>query len=158
MQKTALDRWLQMKYVYVCKVYCNTLPQSIPQGAVLEETTHESGGRYLYCFTLTDDVQLNELTATLELDNITYTSRVSEKGGLVGKLFNNPGKSFTLQVAWLCFTVIVLIVIFSGLPVKLWTYLSAEEESVKKPVPGKTESKSKSKAEDRANPSAMFDK
>ena len=158
MQKTALDRWLQMKYVYVCKVYCNTLPPSIPEGAVLEETTHESGGRYLYCITLANDVQLNELTAILELGNITYTSRVSEKGGLVGRLFNNPGKSFTLQVAWLCFTVIVLSVIFSGLPVKLWTYLSADEKVVKKPVAGKTESKAKEQAKDRANPSAMFDK
>ena len=153
MQKTGLDRYLQMKYVYVCKVYCNTLPPSVPEGAILEETTHESGGRYLYCFTVADDVQLNELTAVFELNNITYTSRISEKEGLVGKLFNNPGKSFTLQVAWLCFTVIVLTVIFSGLPVRLWTYLSAGEEVVKRPVPVKTETKAK----DRANPSAMFD-
>ena len=156
MQKTGLDRWLQMKYVYVCKVYCNTLPKSIPEGAVLEETTHESGGRYLYCFTLADDVQLNELTAILELENITYTSRVSEKGGLVGRLFNNPGKSFTLQVAWLCFTVIVLSIIFSGLPVKLWEHLSADDTVKKKPVAGKAESKATEKAKDRANPAAMF--
>ena len=127
MQKTALDRWLQKKFVYVCKVYCNTLPAAVPEGAILEETTESSGGRYLYCITVEDDDQLNELTAKLEVANITYTSRVSERGGLVGRLFNPPGKSFTLQVAWLCFTIIVLSVIFSGLPVRVWEHLSAEE-------------------------------
>lgn len=146
MQKTALDRWLQKKYVYVCKVYCNTLPAAVPEGAILEETTESSGGRYLYCITVEDDDQLNELTAKLEVANITYTSRVSEKGGLVGRLFNHPSKSFTLQVAWLCFTVIVLSVVFSGLPVRLWENLSAEEEDVK--------GKSKAKAEAKADPKA----
>lgn len=139
MQKTALDRWLQKKFVYVCKVYCNTLPQSVPQGAVLEETTHESGGRYLYCFTVTDDEQLNELTANLEVANITYTSRVSERGGTVGKLFSNPNKSFTLQVAWTCFILGILGVAFSGLPVRLWTYLSADDEVATKPKKAQTE-------------------
>lgn len=136
MQQTSIDRWLRKEFVYVCKVYCNTLPQHVPDGALLEEATEEAGGRYRYCFTVYNDRQMNELTANLEVANITYTSRVSEKGGTAGKLFNNPEKSFTLQVAWIVLILFIIAIAFSGLPVRLWTYLSAEEEAPgKKPVP-----------------------
>ncbi|MEX2579319.1 MAG: hypothetical protein WD342_09695 [Verrucomicrobiales bacterium] len=127
MQKTALDRWLQKKLVYVSQVYCNTLPHQIPQGATLEETTAASGGRYLYRFTVTTDQAMDELTANLEVANITYTSRIAECGGWKGKLFNNPDKSFTLQVSWVIFGIAILSMAFSGLPVHLWKKLSAED-------------------------------
>ncbi|MCB1206681.1 MAG: hypothetical protein KDN18_20655 [Verrucomicrobiae bacterium] len=134
MQQTALDRWLRKEFVYICKVYCNTLPQDVPPGVLLEETSEESGGRYRYCFTVHNDQQMSELTARLEVANITYTSRVSERTGSTKKLFNNPEKSFSLQVAWAIFILIIVTIAFSGIPVRLWKYLSAEEEDPGKPV------------------------
>lgn len=142
MQQTSIDRWLRKEFVYVCKVYCNTLPQDIPSGVVLEETSDDSGGRYRYCFTVHNDRQMCELTANLEVANITYTSRVSEREGTCGKMFNNPEKSFTLQVAWILLIVTIIVIAFSGLPVRLWTYLSAEEEEPgKKPAPAEAPAK-----------------
>lgn len=134
MQQTALDRWLRKEFVYICKVYCNTLPQDVPAGVVLEETSEESGGRYRYCFTVHNDKQMSELTARLEVANITYTSRVSERTGTSKKLFDNPEKSFSLQVAWMVFIFIIIAIAFSGIPVRLWKYLSAEEEDPGKPA------------------------
>jgi hypothetical protein len=79
---------------------------------------------------------MSELTALLEVANITYTSRVSERAGTVSKLFNNPEKSFSLQVAWMIFISIIIAIAFSDLPVRIWTYLSADESEapVKKPA------------------------
>ena len=128
MQKTKLDRWLRKEFVYICRVYCNTLPQDVPHGVVLEEANDDSGGRYRYCFTVHNDRQMSELTAHLEVANITYTSRVSEKGGTVDKLFNDPEKSFSLQMAWMVFILIILAFAFSGIPVRIWQHLSAEED------------------------------
>jgi hypothetical protein len=92
----------------------------------LEESVDEGAGRYRYCFTVTNDRQMSELTALLEVANITYTSRVAERPGTLGKFFNNPEKSFSLQVAWLLFIIAIISIAFSGLPVRLWEYLSAE--------------------------------
>jgi len=128
MQQTSIDRWLRKAFVYVCKVYCNTLPHRVPDGVTLEESVDEGAGRYRYCFTVTNDRQMSELTALLEVANITYTSRVAERPGTLGKLFNNPEKSFSLQVAWLLFIIFIISIAFSGLPVRLWEHLSAEEE------------------------------
>jgi hypothetical protein len=78
---------------------------------------------------------MSELTAMLEVANITYTSRVSERSGTAGKLFNNPEKSFSLQIAWAALILIIITIAFSGLPVRIWTYLSAEEDAPpKKPA------------------------
>tara|TARA_R110002096_G_scaffold332415_1_gene526453 strand:+ start:1471 stop:1917 length:447 start_codon:yes stop_codon:yes gene_type:complete len=128
MQQTPLDRWLRKKYVYVSHVYCNTLPQGLPYGVTVEETTGESGSMYLYRLTPENDKILDELTAHLEVANITYTSRVSDNEGLGDKMLNDQNKSFTMQIAWLIFIVIILAVAFSGLPVHLWKTLSAAEE------------------------------
>lgn len=128
MQQTAIDRWLRKEFVYVCKVYCNTLPPSLPDNVLLEEAGEDSSGLYRYCFTVRNDRQMSELTAFLEVANITYTSRVSERGGTAGKLFNNPDKSFTLQVGWTVLILIIISIAFSGLPARLWTYLSAEDD------------------------------
>lgn len=137
MQQTPLDRWLRKEFVYVCKIYCNYLPADLPEGVHLDDAGDESPGRYRYCFTVRNDRQMSELTARLEIANITYTSRVAERGGTAGKLFNNPDKSFTLQIAWLVLIFFIIAISFSGLPVRLWKYLSAEdgEETAKKPKP-----------------------
>ncbi|MDH4410261.1 MAG: hypothetical protein QE273_11655 [Verrucomicrobiales bacterium] len=136
MQQTSIDRWLRKAFVYVCKVYCNTLPIRVPDGVTLEESGDDAAGRYRYCFTVSNDKQMSELTALLEVANITYTSRVSERAGTVSKLFNNPEKSFSLQVAWMIFISIIIAIAFSDLPVRIWTYLSADENEtpVKKPA------------------------
>jgi len=128
MQQTAIDRWLRKKFVYVSQVYCNTLPHSLPPGVTLEETDEETGSRYLYRMTTENERALNELTAHLEVANITYTSRIAERESLPKKLFGNPHKSFTMQVAWLFLIITILAIAFSGLPVYLWKTLSAEEE------------------------------
>lgn len=147
MQQTSIDRWLRKEFVYVCRVYCNTLPQDIPDGVLLEESADDSAGRFRYCFTTHNDRQLSELTARLEVDNITYTSRIIEREGTSGKLFNNPEKSFTLQVGWAIVIFIVIAIAFSPLPVRLWKYLSAEEE-----VPMKKKAKAKVTAPAKPGP------
>jgi hypothetical protein len=136
MQQTAIDRWLRKEFVYICKVFCNTLPHHVPDGVTLEESADDGAGRYRYCFTVFNDKQMSELTALLEVANITYTSRVSERAGTAGKLFNNPEKSFSLQVAWMVLILIIITIAFSGIPVRLWTYLSADEDEApaKKPA------------------------
>ncbi len=136
MQQTSIDRWLRKEFVYICKVFCNTLPDQIPHGIKLDDAGDESAGRYRYCFTVCNDRQMSELTAILEVSNITYTSRVSERGGTAGKLFNNPEKSFSLQMAWVVFIFLIIAIAVSGLPVHLWKILSAEEDGAagKKPA------------------------
>lgn len=128
MQQTNLDRWLRKKYVYSTNVYCNTLPRVVPDDVVVEETTDEAGGMYLYRLKAPTDAVLNELTARLEVENITYTSRVADETAATGKLFNNPHKSFTMQVAWLVFILVIVGFIASGIPTKLWNKYTATEE------------------------------
>jgi hypothetical protein len=118
-------------------VYCNTLPYAIPEGITVEETSAESGSMYLYRMVAANDRALNELTAHLEVANITYTSRISDDEGLNSKLFNNPEKSFTMQVVSIILLIAVLAFIFSGMPVHLWKTLSVKPEEgtgVKKPT------------------------
>ena len=138
MQQTHLDNYLRKKYVYFTYVYCNTLPREIPDGVKLDETTEEMGGMYLYRFTCETDEQLTELTAHLEVANITYASRVSDHKGASNKAFNNPGKSFTMQIAWVIFVIAILAIIFSGAPVRMWKELSVVEEVDPKAPPKKS--------------------
>lgn len=132
MQQTTFDRYLRKKYVLYSQVYCNTLPREIPPNISVEETTKDTGGRYLYRLTTTDEVALVEVSKRLESENITYTSRVGEKSGLAARLFNDPFKSFTYRVAWIIFIIIILSIILSGLPVYIWkTYTVRPEEKTK---------------------------
>lgn len=128
MQQTKLDRLMQRKFVQRTQIFCNTLPYAIPDGVAVDETTVESGGRYLYRLTAPNDATLNELTAHLEVANITYTARIKDEEGLAGKIFNNPNQSFTMQIAWVIFTIIIISILFSGLPVKIWNDLTASAE------------------------------
>jgi len=130
MQQTKLDRMMQRKFVQRTQIFCNTLPYAIPNGVKVDETTAESGGRYLYRLTAPNDAALNELTAHLEVANITYTARIKDEEGLAGKMFNNPNKSFTMQVVWVIFTIIIITVILSGMPVKIWNELTADAEYI----------------------------
>ena len=132
MQQTSLDTYLRRKYVQVALVYCNTLPRSLPRGITVEETTEESGTRYLYRLTAENENALNELTAHLEVENITYTSRIADTGGMKEKLFNDPNKSFTMQVAWIMLIITILAIAFSGLPVHLWKTLSEDPNPIEK--------------------------
>jgi len=111
-------------------VYCNTLPYAIPEGVIVEETTVESGGMYLYRMTAKNDRALNELTAHLEVANITYTSRVCDQSGLQSKLFNDPEKSFTMQIVSIVLLIGMIAFILSGMPIHLWQTLTAKDESV----------------------------
>lgn len=126
---------MKQKFVQRTQVYCNTLPYSIPNGVIVDETTEESGGRYLYRLTPQNDAILNELTAHLEVANITYTARVMEKQGTGNRLFNNPNESFTMQIAWFIFILIVISIFVAGVPQKLWTDLTAGTEVKITPVP-----------------------
>ncbi|MEM7603600.1 MAG: hypothetical protein AAF357_19580, partial [Verrucomicrobiota bacterium] len=96
----------------------------------VDETTEESGGMYLYRMTAENDKALNELTAHLEVANITYTSRVSDEEGLNSKLFNNPEKSFTMQVVSIILLIGVIAFILSGLPVHLWQTLTVKDGDI----------------------------
>jgi len=79
---------------------------------------------------------LTELATLLEAENITYTSRVEDRGGLPNKLFNNPNRSFTMQLAWLILIMVIVALSLSGLPVRLWKTLSADLETFeKRPTP-----------------------
>ncbi len=129
MQQTTFDRWLRKKYVYYTQVYCNTLPRELPPKISVEETKKETGGRYLYRLTTTDDDALVAVSKSLESENITYTSRVAEKTGLAARLFNDPFNSFTYRVAWVIFILIIISIIASGLPVYIWkTYTQLPED------------------------------
>ena len=128
MQKTTLDSWLRRKYVYETYVYCNTLPREVPEGITLDETTAEAGGMYKYRFIVPDERLVNELTARLEVANITYTSRIGDKASTQQKLLNNPYTSFTMQMAWIIVIGIIAIIILSGLPQRIWEKYSAIEE------------------------------
>lgn len=128
MQQTGLDNWLRRKYVYITYVYCNTLPRELPEGIEIDETTDEAGSMYRYRFIVPNDQLLHELTARLEVANITYTSRIGDNKGTGDKLLNNPHQSFTIQIAWLIIIGIVIITILSGLPQRIWERYSATEE------------------------------
>lgn len=136
MQQTSIDRWLRRQFVYVCKIYCNCLPEEIPKGVRIDDAGDGNPGRFRYCLTVSNDRQLRQLASALEFAGITYTSRVTERNGAVGKLFNHPDKSFTLQLAWIAFMAIIIAFALSGLPIRLWIYLSAEDpEESREPRP-----------------------
>ncbi len=137
MQQTTLDRWLREKYVYFSQVYCNTLPREIPPKITVEETTKDTGGRYLYRLTTNDNEALVEVSKRLESENITYTSRVGEKTGMAARLFNDPLNSFTYRVAWIIFMIVIISIILSGLPVYIWktyTEMPVDKEEAKMEV------------------------
>lgn len=125
MQQTALDRKLRQKLVYYTQIYCNTLPHALPPGVELEETTPEMGSRYLYRITVPTDELLNDVTARLEVENITYTSRVAERTGIRKRVFGGTGDSFTMEIAWGLLLFVVIVLALSGLPGYLWRTLSS---------------------------------
>jgi hypothetical protein len=126
---------MKKKFLQQTQVYCNTLPYSIPVGVIVDETTEESGGRYIYRLTPENDAILNELTAHLEVANITYTARVNEKEGAANKVLNNPNESFTMQIAWLIFLIVIAFIFIMGIPQKIWTDLTAGTEIKITPTP-----------------------
>ncbi len=127
MQQTALDRWLRRKFIYITRIYCNTLPGKFPPGLTIEEAPEESGGRYLYKLTVDSDRVLASVVEEMRSQNITYTSRIEDKKVWYGRFLNDPHKSFTFRCAWIMFGLAGLIFSLSGIPQKLWNQLANEE-------------------------------
>ncbi|MCB1063130.1 MAG: hypothetical protein KDN20_09440 [Verrucomicrobiae bacterium] len=127
MQQTPLDRWLRRKFIYITRVYCNTLPGDLPPGLTVEEAPEESGGRYLYKMTVSNDAVLKAVVEELQSRNITYTSRVEDRNVWYGKFLNNPHKSFTYRCTWIMIGMTGLIFAISGAPGKIWDSLADEE-------------------------------
>lgn len=129
MQQTQLDLWLRRRFVYINRVYCNTLPERLPLGLLVEEAPEESGGRYLYKLTTRSEPVLKDLVQALEMQNITYTSRVDDLEAWYTKYLNNPHKSFTFSMVWVLFGVMGFIFAVSGAPQKIWAALMDEEKT-----------------------------
>jgi hypothetical protein len=127
MQQTQFDRWLRKKFIYINRIYCNTLPHGLPTGLRIEEAPEESGGRYLYKLSTRSDRVLAEVTYLLEAENITYTARVEDRRTFWNRLFNHPQKSFSFRVAWALIAVAGLIFSLSGMPQEIWAKLTEEE-------------------------------
>ena len=128
MQQTSLDRWLRKKFIYINRVYCNTLPQgSLPFGVGVEEAPEESGGRYLYKISTRSERVLGRITEQLESENITYTSRVEDRRTPLNWLFNHPHKSFTMRLIWVLIGLAGTAFSLSGMPQKIWAVLNEEE-------------------------------
>ena len=136
MQQTQFDRWLRKKFIYINRIYCNTLPPGLPHGLKIEEAPEESGGRYLYKLSTRSDRVLGEATCLLDAENITYTARVEDRKTIWNRLFNHPQKSFSFRVAWALVGVAGLVFSLSGLPQEIWARLTdevVEEELVNLP-------------------------
>ena len=130
MQQTIFDQWLRKKLIYINRVYCNTLPGSLPLGLQVEEAPDESGGRYLYKLSTRSETVLEELSEALQSENITYTSRVEDRKVWYNRWLNNPHKSFTYRMAWLGILFSIVIFILSGAPMRIWEKLTEEEAAV----------------------------
>ncbi|MDF2375894.1 MAG: hypothetical protein P1U81_06605 [Verrucomicrobiales bacterium] len=130
MQQTSFDRWLQRKFVHQTRFYCNTLPRALPGSVLLEENDAEKGGRYLYRITARDEAVIQQITRSLEAENITYTSRVADRAGIAASLFSNPNRSFTMSVVWIFFGILLLVLVFSGLPGEAWQWLTSNQPSL----------------------------
>ncbi len=138
MQQTPLDRWLRKKFIYITRIYCNTLPTDLPPGLTVEEAPEESGGRYLYKLSTTSDKLLERVVDQMRNQNVTYTSRVEDRKVWYGRLLNNPNKSFTYRCVWAGLAISGLVLSLSGLPQRLLEHLLAEEEVIEEVVEGAT--------------------
>jgi hypothetical protein len=127
MQQTALDQWLRKKFIFINRVYCNTLPQSLPFGLTVEEAPEESGGRYLYKLSTRSERVLEDISQQLEDENIIFTSRVEDRDTPFNWLFNHPHKSFTYRAMWTLIAIGGAIFSLSGMPQKVWAMLTEEE-------------------------------
>ena len=132
MQQTKLDRHLREKYSFVTSVFSNTKPQNIPRGIRVEELDRERGAPYRYRYSSRKYVYIEQLARSLESENITYTSRVTDRNVWYGKWINNPKKSFTYRMVFIGLLVATICFAFSPLPGMLVAYINAEEE-VEKP-------------------------
>ena len=143
MQQTTLDLWLRRKFVYVNRIYCNTLPDRLPLGLTVEEAPEESGGRFLYKITTRSEELLKDAVTALQGQNITYTSRVDDRNVWFTKYLNDPHKSFTYRVAWMLIILFILIFAVSGAPQYIWKKLTEEktEEVVEEKPAGSDQAK-----------------
>ena len=127
MQQTSIDRWLRKKFLFVTSLYCNTLPDDLPKELAIDEAGEESGARYRYKLTTRNEEIVEDATECFRMQNITYTSRVSDREVWFSKYLNNRKKSITFQMIWIFFALAFAGVVYSGAPVKLWQALVDEE-------------------------------
>ncbi len=125
MQQTKLDRWLRSKYAYTTHVYANTKPATLSSDVTVEEYAPELGKPYRYRITSADDAVIEELTAQLSRENITYTSRVEDRDEWYSKWINNPQKSFTYRLVWLVAFLLFVGIAVSPLPRLVWSFLDS---------------------------------
>lgn len=118
---------MRRKFIYMNRVYCNTLPDQLPLGLLVEEAPEESGGRYLYKISTRSEELLKAVVHSLEMQNITYTSRVDDRQVWYTKYLNDPHKSFTFRVVWILIAVFGLVFSISGAPQAIWRSLVDEE-------------------------------
>lgn len=127
MQQTNIDRWLRKKFLFITSMYTNTLPDELPSGLDITEAGEETGARYRYKLTTRNEQVIEEAAECFRMQNITYTSRVSDRKVWFSKCLTNRQKSVTFQGIWLLITIGVVAFILSGIPVMVWQSLVAEE-------------------------------
>ena len=128
MQQTDLDRWLRKKFIYITRIYCNTLPRELPSGLLVEEAPEESGGRYLYKLSTRSEKLIERVSEALQAENITYTARVEDRQTPLNWLLNNPHKSFSMRMLWAVIAAAGLVFALSGAPQAIWARVSHKPE------------------------------
>ena len=130
MQQTSFDQWLRRKFLFVTQIYCNTLPEGLPEELSVEEADEESGGRYHYTMKTRDDELVADTVECFRMQNITYTSRVYDRDVWFAKYLNNRTKSMTFRIVWLSMFLAFVGFVFSGAPMAIVHYVMDEEEEV----------------------------
>ena len=130
MQQTAIDRWLRKKFIYIHRVYCNTLPKKVPFGIKVETSPEESGGRYLYKLSTRSEGGQSKLADLLANESITFTSRVEDRNVWYARFLNNPHKSLTYRVAWALIAMFFGLLAAMGMPQKVFNHLVSDQELI----------------------------
>ncbi len=134
MQQTSFDLWLRKKFLFVTALYCNTLPEDLPPELTIEEAADESGARFRYKLETRREDVIEDATECFRMQNITYTSRVSDRKVWFSKYLNNRKKSVSFQLIWVLIMLGLAGFVFSGIPVKVWNSLIEEEPAVEEPA------------------------
>ena len=127
MQQTKLDRFLREKYAYITHIFSNTKPAEIPRGVRFEELDRENGAPFRYRFSSKKYHLIEKLAKQLESENITYTSRVSDRKIWYRGLINNSKKSFSYRLLWMGLVAAMVGFAFSPIPKRIVAYIQAEE-------------------------------
>jgi hypothetical protein len=130
MQQTSFDQWLRRKFLFVTQIYCNTLPEDLPEELAVEEADEESGGRYRYTMSTRDELLVADAVECFRMQNVTYTTRVHDRDVWFAKYLNSRTKSMTFRIVWLCMFLALVGFVFSGAPLAIYHYVMDDEEDV----------------------------